>query len=203
MCQHCSAQAQSYPEGNRQGVSFTPFQNKPHIEKLKSAISPESIPNIPTSASASDTFSTPPVLNSTAQKSYSWSKNIPPQDLGVIMSAILSLRYNILLRASHILNPTLNLLIKSSISSSSGHPTPAFHIPQDLSTIFEHLQLEPLIENYIFCPQCFLLTGLTESVKTEPSHFKLHNEPTDHDSPCTQSLGKFIHLVEPHTQNTT
>ncbi|MBW0546689.1 hypothetical protein O181_086404 [Austropuccinia psidii MF-1] len=98
----------------------------------------------------------------------------------MIVSAILSLRYNIPRRASFICNPVLNLLIKSSISCSGGHPTPAFYIPQDLSTIFEHLQLEPLIQNYICCPQCFFLNGLTESVTTEEPHCQRNNEPNDH-----------------------
>ncbi|MBW0526714.1 hypothetical protein O181_066429 [Austropuccinia psidii MF-1] len=181
MCQHCSTQTHSSAEGDRQGVAFTPFQYKQHIKKLKSTIAPKSLPNIPTSATGSEcpqilldqifpadysqlnqsTFSTPAGLNSTAQKPYSGSQNLPPQDLGMIISAILSLRYNIPRRASRILNPALNLLIKSSISSSGGPPTPAFHIPQDLSTIFEHLQLEPVIQNYICYPQCFFLNGLT------------------------------------------
>ncbi|MBW0591012.1 hypothetical protein O181_130727, partial [Austropuccinia psidii MF-1] len=194
-----------------------------HIKKLKSTIAPKSLPNIPTSASGSEcpqllldqifpvdysqltqsSFSTAPGLNSTAQKPYSSSQTLPPQDLGMIISAILSLRYNIPRRASRILNPALNLLIKSRISSSSGPPTPAFHIPQDLSTIFEHIQLEPVIQNYICCPQCFFLNGLTESVTTDQPHCQCHNDPNDHDPPCTQSLGKFIYSFEPHTQNTT
>ncbi|MBW0550590.1 hypothetical protein O181_090305 [Austropuccinia psidii MF-1] len=156
MCQHCSTKTHSSPECDRKGVSFTPFQYKQRIKNLKSVIEPKSLPNIPTSASVSEflqsildqifpadysqlthsTFSTPLGVNSTAQKSYSSSRKLPPQDLGMIISAILSLRYNIPRKASRILNPALNLLIKSSSSSSGGHPTPAFHIPQDLSTIF-------------------------------------------------------------------
>ncbi|MBW0509832.1 hypothetical protein O181_049547 [Austropuccinia psidii MF-1] len=84
-----------------------------------------------------------------------------------------------------------------------GHSTPAFHIPQDLSTISEHIQLEPLIQNYIFCPQCFFLNGLNESVTTDQPHCQRYNEPNKPDLPFTQSLGKFIHLVEHQTQNTT
>ncbi|MBW0593305.1 hypothetical protein O181_133020 [Austropuccinia psidii MF-1] len=161
MCQHCSTQTHSSPEGDRHVVAFKPSQYKQHIKRLKSTIAPRSLPNIPTSASGSEypkplldeifpadysqltqnTFSTAPGLNSAAQKPYSSSQTLPPQHLGMIISAILSLRYNIPRRASPILNPALNILIKSSISSSSGPPTPAFHIPQDLSTIFEHLQL--------------------------------------------------------------
>ncbi|MBW0501073.1 hypothetical protein O181_040788 [Austropuccinia psidii MF-1] len=121
----------------------------------------------------------------------------------MIISSILSLRYNIPCRASHKLNPSLHLLIKSSISSSGGHPTPAFHIPKDLSTIFEHLQLEPLIQNYICCPQYFFLNGFTESVTTDQPHCQRHNDPNDHDPPCTQSLEKFINSFETHTENTT
>ncbi|MBW0488939.1 hypothetical protein O181_028654 [Austropuccinia psidii MF-1] len=181
MCQHCLAQTHSSPESERKGVAFTPFQYKQHIENLKSAIAPKYLPNIPTSASGSEclqtlldpifpsdysqltqsTFSTPPGLTSTAQKPYNVSPNLPTHNLGMIISAILSLRYNLPFRASHILNPTRNLLIKSSISSSGGPPTPAFHIPQDLSTIFEHLQLEPVIENYICFPQFFFFNGPT------------------------------------------
>ncbi|MBW0537059.1 hypothetical protein O181_076774 [Austropuccinia psidii MF-1] len=142
MCQHCSTQTHSSPEGDRQVVSLTPFQYKQHNENLKSAIAPKSLPDIPTSASGSEcsqilldqifpadysqftqsTFSTPLGLTSTAQKPYSGSPNLPPQDLGMIISAILSLRYNIPFWASCILNPSLNLLIKSSISSSGVHP---------------------------------------------------------------------------------
>ncbi|MBW0553740.1 hypothetical protein O181_093455 [Austropuccinia psidii MF-1] len=121
----------------------------------------------------------------------------------MIISSILSLGYNIPRRASHILNRALNLLIKSSISSSGGHPTPAFHIPQDLSTIFEHLQLEPAIQNYICCPQCLFLNVLTESVTTDQPHFQHHNDPNDHYPSCTQSLGKFINSFEPCAKNTT
>ncbi|MBW0498261.1 hypothetical protein O181_037976 [Austropuccinia psidii MF-1] len=121
----------------------------------------------------------------------------------MIISAIISLRDNIPRRPSCILNPGLKLLIESSISSSSGPPTPAFHIPQDLSTIFEHLQLEPVTQNYIFCPQLFFLNGLTESVSTDQPHFQCHNDPNDHDPPCTQSLGRFINSFESHTQDTT
>ncbi|MBW0509562.1 hypothetical protein O181_049277 [Austropuccinia psidii MF-1] len=121
----------------------------------------------------------------------------------MIISAILSSRYNIPHRASRIFNPALNLLIKSSISSSACPPTPALHIPQDLSTIFKHLQLEPVIQNYICCPHCFFLNGLTESVTTDKPHCHSHNDPNDHDPPCTQSLGKFIYLFEPQTQKTT
>ncbi|MBW0565249.1 hypothetical protein O181_104964 [Austropuccinia psidii MF-1] len=167
MCQHCSTQKHSSPEGDRQEFAVTPFQYKQNIKNLQSAITPKSLPNIPTSASGSEcqqilldqifppdysqltqsTFSTPLGLTSTAQKPYSGSPNLPPHNLGMNISAILSLRYNIPHRASRILNPFLNLLIKFSISSSVGPPTPAFHITQDLSTIFEHLQLYPVIQN--------------------------------------------------------
>ncbi|MBW0539945.1 hypothetical protein O181_079660 [Austropuccinia psidii MF-1] len=136
-CQHFSSQTHSSPEGDMQGAAFTPFQYKQHIKKLKSAIEPKSIPNIPTSASGSEclkvllaqifpddysqltqsTFSTPPGFNLTAQKLYSINQNPPPQDLGMIISAILSSSYNIPCRASHILNVSLILLMKSSISS--------------------------------------------------------------------------------------
>ncbi|MBW0505308.1 hypothetical protein O181_045023 [Austropuccinia psidii MF-1] len=156
MCQHFSNQTHSSPEGDRQGVAFKPFQYKQHIKKLKSAIESKSLPNISTSASGSEcwqivldqifspaysqltqsTLSTTLGVNSTAQKPYSSSQDIPPEALGMIISAILSLRYNIPHRASHILNPALNLPIGSSIPSSGGHPTLAFHIPQDISTIF-------------------------------------------------------------------
>ncbi|MBW0474772.1 hypothetical protein O181_014487 [Austropuccinia psidii MF-1] len=98
MCQHCSTQTHSSPEADRQGFAFTPFQYKQHIENLKSAIAPKSLPNIPTSVSGSQrlqilldqvfqadysqltqsTFSTPPGLTSTAQKPYSGSPNLPP-----------------------------------------------------------------------------------------------------------------------------
>ncbi|MBW0574001.1 hypothetical protein O181_113716 [Austropuccinia psidii MF-1] len=223
MFQHCSTQTHSSAEGDRQGVAFTPFQYKEHIKKLKLTIAPKSLPNIPTSASGSEfpqilldqvfpadysqlsqsTFSTPVGLNSIAQKPYSGSENLPPQDPGMIVSAIISLRYNIPRRASRILNPALNLLIKTIISSSGCPPTPAFHIPQDLSTIFEHLQLELVIQNYICCPQCSFFNGLTESVTTDQPHCQHHNEPTNHDPPCTQSLGKFIYSFEPRTQITT
>ncbi|MBW0532265.1 hypothetical protein O181_071980 [Austropuccinia psidii MF-1] len=165
MCQNCSTQTHSSPEGERQGVAFTPFQYKQQIKNIKSVIAPKSLPNIPPSESGSEcqkilldqifpaddsqfpqsTFSTPPGLTSTAHKSYSRTPNLPLQDLGMIISAILLMRYNIPCRASHILNPYLNLLSKSSISSSGCHPTPAFHIPQELSTILERLQLEPVI----------------------------------------------------------
>ncbi|MBW0462280.1 hypothetical protein O181_001995 [Austropuccinia psidii MF-1] len=223
MFQHCLTQTHSSHEGNRQGAAFTPFQYKQKIKKLKCAIAPKSLPKFPTSASGSEcpqilfnqsfpgdysnstqsTFFTPPGLTSTAQKPYRGSPNIPPQDPGMIISAILSLRYNIPCRASCILNPALNLLIKSSISSSGGHPTPAFHIPQNLSTIFENLQLEPVIQRYIFCPQFFFLNGLTESVTNDQPHCQRHNDPNYHDSPFIQSLVKFINSIEPHTQNTS
>ncbi|MBW0494503.1 hypothetical protein O181_034218 [Austropuccinia psidii MF-1] len=212
MCQHCSTQTHSSPENDRQGVTFTPFQYKQHIKKLKSAIAPKSLPNIPTSALGSEcpqilwdqifpadysqltqsTFSNPPGLTSTAQKPYNGSQNLPLHNLGMILSAILSLRYNIDCRASRILNHTLNLLINSSISSSGGPPTPAFHIPQDFSTIFQNLPLEPVIQNYICCPQCFFLNGLTESLTTDQPHCQFHNDPNDHAPPCIQSLGKFM-----------
>ncbi|MBW0585007.1 hypothetical protein O181_124722 [Austropuccinia psidii MF-1] len=188
MCQHCSTQKHSSPEGDRQGCS---------------PILLDQIFPVDYSQLTQRKFSTPLGLNSTAQKSYSSSQNLPPQDLGMIISSILSLRYNITHRASLILNPSLNLLIKYSISSSGCHSTPAFHIPQDLSTIFEHLQLEPVIQNYICCPQCFFLNGLTESVTTDQAHCQRHNDPNNHDPPCTQSLGKFINSFEPCTQNTT
>ncbi|MBW0468401.1 hypothetical protein O181_008116 [Austropuccinia psidii MF-1] len=149
MRQHCSTQTHSSPEGGRHRVAFTPFQYKQHIKKLKSTISAKSLPKIPTSASGSEgpqilldqifpadysqliqrAFSTPEGLNSTSQKPYSGSQSLPSRDLGMIISAILSLRYNIPRRASHILNPALKLLMKSSISSSGCPPTPAFHIP--------------------------------------------------------------------------
>ncbi|MBW0525284.1 hypothetical protein O181_064999 [Austropuccinia psidii MF-1] len=206
MCQHCSTQTHSSPDGDRQGVAFTPFQYKQHIKKLKSTITPKSLANIPTYASGSEcpqilldqifpadysqfiqsTFLTRVGLNSTEQKPYSGSQNFPRQDLGMIISTILSLSYNIPHRASCILNPALNLLIKSSISNSGGHPTPAFHIPQDLSNIFEHLQLEPVIQKYIFCPQCFFINFLTESVTTDQPHCQCHNDPNAHDPTCTQ-----------------
>ncbi|MBW0534450.1 hypothetical protein O181_074165 [Austropuccinia psidii MF-1] len=130
MCQHFSTQTHSYPEGVRQGVSFTLFQYKQHTKKLKSAIEPKAIPNIPTLASEAgcpqiflndysqltqSTFSTPLCLNSTAMKPYRGSHNFLPQDLGIITSSIISLRYNIPRRASCILTPSLNLLINSSI----------------------------------------------------------------------------------------
>ncbi|MBW0474116.1 hypothetical protein O181_013831 [Austropuccinia psidii MF-1] len=93
--------------------------------------------------------------------------------------------------------------MKSIISSLGGPPTPEFHIPQDLSTIFEHLQLEPVIQNYICCPQCFFLNGLTEFVTTDQPHCQCHNDPNYHDPPCKKSLGQFINSFEPHTPNRT
>ncbi|MBW0507512.1 hypothetical protein O181_047227 [Austropuccinia psidii MF-1] len=109
MCQHCSTQTPSSPEWERKGVSFTPFQYKQNIKKLKSVIAPKSLPNIPTSASGSEcpqillgqifpadysqltqsTFSTPPGLTSTAQKPYSGSPNLPLHNLAMIISTIL------------------------------------------------------------------------------------------------------------------
>ncbi|MBW0583001.1 hypothetical protein O181_122716 [Austropuccinia psidii MF-1] len=166
MCQHFSCQKHSSPEGSE----------CPQL--LLDQIFPADY-----SPLTQSTFSTAPGLNSTARIPYSSSQTLPPQDLGMIISAILSLRYNIPRRASCILNPALNLLIKSSISSCGGPPTPAFHIAQDLSTIFKHLQLEPVIQNYICCPQCFSLNGLTESVTTEQPHCQRHNDPKDHDPP--------------------
>ncbi|MBW0506584.1 hypothetical protein O181_046299 [Austropuccinia psidii MF-1] len=94
MCQHFSSQTHSPPEDDRKGVSFKPFQYKHHIKKLKSAIEPKCIPNIPNSASGSEcpqilldpiftayysqltqsTFFTPPGLNSTAKRPYSSSQ---------------------------------------------------------------------------------------------------------------------------------
>ncbi|MBW0566622.1 hypothetical protein O181_106337 [Austropuccinia psidii MF-1] len=94
-------------------------------------------------------------------------------------------------------------MIDSDISSSGGPITPEFHITQDLSTIFEHLQLEPVLQNYICCPQYFFLDGLTESVTTDQPHCQHHNDPNYHDPPCIQSLGKFINSFETHTQKTT
>ncbi|MBW0536335.1 hypothetical protein O181_076050 [Austropuccinia psidii MF-1] len=109
MWQHCSTQTYPSPEGDRQGVAFTPFQYQQHIQKLKSAIAPTSLPNIPFFASGSEfpqilldqifpadylqltqiTFSTPPGLTFTSQKPYTGSPNLPPQDLGMIISATL------------------------------------------------------------------------------------------------------------------
>ncbi|MBW0517412.1 hypothetical protein O181_057127 [Austropuccinia psidii MF-1] len=43
---------------------------------------------------------------------------------------------------------------------------------------------------------------MTESVTIDQPHFQSHNEPNNHDPPCTQSLGKLINLVEPPTQDT-
>ncbi|MBW0462284.1 hypothetical protein O181_001999 [Austropuccinia psidii MF-1] len=186
MYQHCSTQTHSSAEGSECPQS------------LLDQIFPSDYSQLTQS-----TFSTPEGLNSTAQKPYSGSQNLPPQDLGIIICAILSLRYNIPHRASHILKPALNLLIKSSIPRLGGPPTPEFHIPQDLSTIFEHLQLEPVIQNYIHCPQCFFLNGLTESLTADQPHSQCNNDPNYDDPPCTQSLGKFIYSFEPHTQITT
>ncbi|MBW0574629.1 hypothetical protein O181_114344 [Austropuccinia psidii MF-1] len=93
MCQHSS------PEGYRQVVAFKPFQYKQNIKKLKSAISPKSLPNISTSASGSkcphilldhiypadysqltqSTFSTPLGLTSTPHNPFSGNPN-PPTD---------------------------------------------------------------------------------------------------------------------------
>ncbi|MBW0480984.1 hypothetical protein O181_020699 [Austropuccinia psidii MF-1] len=198
MSQHCSSQTHSSPEDDRQGVAFTPFQYKQHIKNLKSAIEPKSLPNIPTSESGSEclqlildqifpadysqftqfTLSTPPGVNLNPQKQYSSSQNLPPKALGMIISAILSL-------------------------SSGGHPTPTFHVPQDFSTRFEYLQLEPPIENYICCSQCFFFNGLTESVTSYQPHCQRHDDPNDHDPPYTQFLGRFINSFERRTQNTT
>ncbi|MBW0472561.1 hypothetical protein O181_012276 [Austropuccinia psidii MF-1] len=156
MFHDCSTQKHSSPEGYRKIFSFKTFQYRQHIKKLKSAIKLKSLPNIPTSASGSEflkiilhqpfsadysqlnqrAFSTPLGLNSTALKAYRRSQKLSPQDLGMIISAILSFRYNIPHRDSHIISLALNLLINSIILSSVGHPTPAFHIPHDLSIIF-------------------------------------------------------------------
>ncbi|MBW0549165.1 hypothetical protein O181_088880 [Austropuccinia psidii MF-1] len=164
MCQHCSTQTQSSAEGYRQGVAITPFQYKQHIKKLKSTIAPKSLSNIPSSASGSEcpqtlfdqifsanysqltqsTFSTPAGLNSTAQNPYSGSQNLPPKDLGMIISAILSLGYNIPCRASPFLNSALNLLIKSSISSSGGPPL-LHSIYLNISVRFDY---ETISKNY-------------------------------------------------------
>ncbi|MBW0472500.1 hypothetical protein O181_012215 [Austropuccinia psidii MF-1] len=54
MFQHFSAQTHSSTEVDRQRVSFTPFHYIQHIKKLKSAIEPNTIPNIPTLASGSE-----------------------------------------------------------------------------------------------------------------------------------------------------
>ncbi|MBW0563186.1 hypothetical protein O181_102901 [Austropuccinia psidii MF-1] len=109
MCQHCSTQTHSSPEGDRQGVAFTPFQYEHNIKKLKSVIEFKSLTKIPTSSSGSEfpqiildqifpadysqltqsIFSTPPGVNSTANKSYNSSQNLSPQALGMIISTML------------------------------------------------------------------------------------------------------------------
>ncbi|MBW0474591.1 hypothetical protein O181_014306 [Austropuccinia psidii MF-1] len=106
MCQHCATKTNSSPKVDMKGVAFTPFQYKNHIQNSKAAIETRFIPNFPTSASDFEslpifpndysqlthtTFSTPSGLNSTAQKPYSGSQNPPLEDLGIIISAILSL----------------------------------------------------------------------------------------------------------------
>ncbi|MBW0530472.1 hypothetical protein O181_070187 [Austropuccinia psidii MF-1] len=191
MCQHCSTQTHSSPEGDIEPKAIPKIPNLASGSECPQILLDQILPNDYSQLTKS-TCSTPPGLNSKALKPYSRSQNLPPQDSGMIISAISSLRYNIPHRDSCILTPSLNLLINSSISSSGGHSTPAFHIPQDLSTIFEHLQLEPLIENYIYFPQCFFLNGLTESFTIDQPHCQPLNEPNDHNPPCTQSLGKFI-----------
>ncbi|MBW0482098.1 hypothetical protein O181_021813 [Austropuccinia psidii MF-1] len=115
ICKPCSYKTHLSPEGDRKGTAFTPFHYKQHIEQLKSDIEPKNIPKVPTSALGSEclqasldqnfpknyyqltqsTFSTTQGLNSTAQKPYSRSNNLLPQDLGLIVSEILFLRYNI------------------------------------------------------------------------------------------------------------
>ncbi|MBW0509907.1 hypothetical protein O181_049622 [Austropuccinia psidii MF-1] len=116
------------------------------------------------------TFSTPLGLTSTAQKPYRGSPNLPSQDLGMIISAILSLRYNIPCRASPIFNPALNLLIKSSISSSGGHPL--------LNSIYLKISVPYLdISNwsqlfktiYVFLNVSFLISLLNLSQLTNPT----------------------------------
>ncbi|MBW0496359.1 hypothetical protein O181_036074 [Austropuccinia psidii MF-1] len=104
MCQHCSTQTHSSPEGDMLEVAFTTFKYKQHIKQIKSAIEPNAIPNIPTLASGSEclqilfdqifprdysqliqsTFSTSQGVNSTALKPYRGSQNIPPHDLRMI-----------------------------------------------------------------------------------------------------------------------
>ncbi|MBW0581927.1 hypothetical protein O181_121642 [Austropuccinia psidii MF-1] len=111
MFQPFSTKTHSCSKGDRQGVAFTPYQHKQHIKKLKSAIEPK----ILTFASGSDcpktclvpifpkdyyqltqsTFFPQWGLNQTALKEYSGSQKLPPQDLGMIISPILYLRYNI------------------------------------------------------------------------------------------------------------
>ncbi|MBW0550829.1 hypothetical protein O181_090544 [Austropuccinia psidii MF-1] len=54
MCQYCSTQTHSSPEGDTHRVAFTHFQYKQHIKKFKSTIPPKYLPNIPTSASGSE-----------------------------------------------------------------------------------------------------------------------------------------------------
>ncbi|MBW0518095.1 hypothetical protein O181_057810 [Austropuccinia psidii MF-1] len=120
MCQHCSTQTHTAPEGNRQGVAFTPFQCKQHMKNLKSGIESNVIPNIPNFKSGSQCpqvlldqifpndcsqltqrmFPTSPGLNSTALKPYSGSQKLTPKDLQMIIPAILLLSYNISHRAS-------------------------------------------------------------------------------------------------------
>ncbi|MBW0523155.1 hypothetical protein O181_062870 [Austropuccinia psidii MF-1] len=100
MCQNYLTQTHCSPEGDRQGVSFTPSKYKQHIKNLKTTIETNAISNIPTFALASEcpqilfdqifpndysqlnqrNISTTPGLNSTALKPYIGSKNLPLQD---------------------------------------------------------------------------------------------------------------------------
>ncbi|MBW0484526.1 hypothetical protein O181_024241 [Austropuccinia psidii MF-1] len=45
MCQHCSTQTHSSPEGDRQGVAFTPFQYKQHISQISMPVSANMTPS--------------------------------------------------------------------------------------------------------------------------------------------------------------
>ncbi|MBW0494106.1 hypothetical protein O181_033821 [Austropuccinia psidii MF-1] len=161
MCHHFSSQTRYSPQGDRKGVAFTSFQYKQHIKKLISAIEPKCLPNIPTLASGFEcpkiilnqifpadysqlthrTFSTPIGLRSTAQKSYSSSQKLPPQDLVMIISAILSLRYNIPCRAAHIVNPPETA---DQVHYLKLRWSPHSHIPYTAPSQY-HIETSPIV----------------------------------------------------------
>ncbi|MBW0521763.1 hypothetical protein O181_061478 [Austropuccinia psidii MF-1] len=216
-CSSCSSKTHFSPYEEQSGVTFAPYQYAQHIQKkwsfLNSQLStaPQANQSIPVQSTSTvinfDDLLTQEIPNvpyeppsnvnhfdTSPWNPYQLNQQASPQSLARSISAMLSVNCKISHKASCILNPDFNLLMKNSIGHCGETFDSKLNIPSEAKNIFTQFGLDPTLEVYVSFPHCFFLNGLSHTVMDPSLQCKRHQQPYNNHPPCNVPLGHMIDL---------
>lgn len=201
--------------GLRPGLPFTPYQYKKHLQAPPSRPSPYSqihqsgsqpvtqtrkiLPmgsSLPSLSEVQPQTNSPPsgmqIIQAEQWALIPWVHNQRHVILSMVTAAILNLHHQSSRKATHFVLRALNLqnetVCRELLQEGTGAPPIPNQIPLHITTIFNRLHLEPILEIYVCCPECFYLVALEKDVTQADVTCLRHLRPFDLEPACTSPL---------------